>query len=264
MSFIEALFLGLVQGLTEFLPVSSSGHLTIGKEFLNITTDNLAFEVVVHAATVLSTIVVFRREIWSLISGFFKFKYNSETSYILKIGVSMIPVFIVGIFFKDFITSIFASGLLVVGVSLLITSMLLFLTNSIKKTSEGEVTYLKAFIIGIAQAFAVLPGISRSGATISVGLLVGVDKERVAKFSFLMVLIPILGETFLELISGDFAGETSGIDPISLFGGFVAAFAAGLFACKTMIALVKRVKLTGFAIYCLIIGVGAILYSLIS
>ncbi len=266
MSFIEAVFLGLIQGLTEFLPVSSSGHLTIGKEFLNITTDNLAFEVVVHAATVLSTIVVFRKEIWSLINGFFKFKYNRETSYILKIAVSMIPVFIVGVFFKDFVTSIFASGLLVVGVSLLVTSILLFLTNSIKKISVGvgEVTYLKAFIIGIAQAFAVLPGISRSGATISIGLLVGVDKEKIAKFSFLMVLIPILGETFLELISGDFSGETSGIDPISLFGGFVAAFAAGLFACKSMIALVKRVKLTGFAIYCLVIGVGAIVYSLIS
>ena len=153
MSFIEALFLGLVQGLTEFLPVSSSGHLTIGKEFLNITTDNLAFEVVVHAATVLSTIVVFRREIWSLISGFFKFKYNSETSYILKIGVSMIPVFIVGIFFKDFVTSIFASGLLVVGVSLLITSMLLFLTNSIKKNFRRRSNIFKSIYYRNSPSF---------------------------------------------------------------------------------------------------------------
>ncbi len=260
MSFLEAILLGLVQGLTEFLPVSSSGHLTIGKEILNVVSDNLAFEIAVHAATVLSTIVAFRREIFSLITGAFKFRLNSETKYLIKIGISMIPVFIVGIFFKEFVESLFGSGLLIVGISLLITSSLLMLSHIIKP-KERELSNRNAFIIGVAQAIAVLPGLSRSGATISTGLILGVKREEVARFSFLMVLIPILGEAFLELVSGDFSSATTGINPLSLLAGFTAAFISGLFACKVMIALVKRAKLTGFALYCLIVGVLIILWT---
>jgi len=261
MSFLEAILLGLVQGLTEFLPVSSSGHLTIGKEILNVVSENLAFEIAVHAATVLSTIVAFRREIFSLITGAFKFRLNSETKYLIKIGISMIPVFIVGIFFKEFVESLFGSGLLIVGISLLITSSLLMLSHIIKP-KERELSNRNAFIIGVAQAIAVLPGLSRSGATISTGLILGVKREEIARFSFLMVLIPILGEAFLELVSGDFSSATTGINPLSLLAGFTAAFISGLFACKVMIALVKRAKLTGFALYCLIVGVFIILWTL--
>jgi len=253
MSILEAILLGLVQGLTEFLPVSSSGHLTIGKEILGIETENLTFEVVVHAATVLSTIVAFRKEILSLIMGLFKFKLNEETDYVIKICISMIPVFIIGIFFKDYVEAIFGSGLLVVGISLLVTSTLLFLTTVVKQ-GNSEITKGKALVIGIAQAIAVLPGLSRSGATISTGLLLGVKKDLVAKFSFLMVLVPVLGEAFLELMSGDLAAASSGISSMSLAAGFFAAFLSGLFACKVMIALVKRAKLTGFAIYCALAG----------
>ena len=248
MSVLEAILLGLVQGLTEFLPVSSSGHLTIGKEILGIETENLTFEVVVHAATVLSTIVAFRKDILSLIMGLFKFKLNEETDYVIKICISMIPVFIIGIFFKDYVEAIFGSGLLVVGISLLVTSTLLFLTTVVKQ-GNSEITKGKALIIGIAQAIAVLPGLSRSGATISTGLLLGVKKDLVAKFSFLMVLVPVLGEAFLELISGDLAAASSGISSMSLAAGFFAAFLSCLFACKLTIALVKRAKQTGFAIY---------------
>ncbi|MDP3437270.1 MAG: undecaprenyl-diphosphate phosphatase [Bacteroidales bacterium] len=262
MSFLEALLLGLVQGLTEFLPVSSSGHLAIGKEILNIDSENLAFEVVVHAATVLSTMVAFRKEIFSLISGALKFRLNEETSYLLKIAISMIPVFVVGIFFKEFVESLFGSGLIIVGFSLLLTSSLLMLSHFIKP-KERELKNRDAFIIGVAQAFAVLPGLSRSGATISTGLMLGVKREEIARFSFLMVLVPILGEAFLELISGDFSSGATGIDPLSLLAGFAAAFISGLFACKVMIALVKRAKLTGFALYCLIIGVLTILWTFI-
>ncbi|HBG24405.1 MAG: UDP-diphosphatase [Bacteroidetes bacterium GWF2_41_61] len=263
MSFLEALLLGLVQGLTEFLPVSSSGHLAIGKEILNIESENLAFEVAVHAATVLSTIVAFRKEISNLIIGALKFRINDETTYLIKIAISMIPVFIVGIFFKEFVESIFGSGLLVVGISLLVTSSLLMLSHIIKP-KQRELKNRDAFIIGVAQAIAVLPGLSRSGATISTGLMLGVKREEIARFSFLMVLVPILGEAFLEMISGDFSSASTGVDPLSLIGGFAAAFVSGLFACKVMIALVKRAKLTGFALYCLIIGVLTILWSVIN
>ena len=254
MSGLEAIILGFVQGLTEFLPVSSSGHLTIGKELLGIESSNLKFEVVVHAATVTSTIVVFYKEIFNLIKGLFRFKLNDETNYIIKIAISMIPVFIIGIFFKDYVEAIFGSGLLIVGISLLLTATLLALTNIIKPR-EREITKKDAFIIGVAQAIAVLPGLSRSGATISTGMMLGVKKEEIAKFSFLMVLVPVLGEAFLELVSGDFAVTTSGLSGTSLALGFISAFVSGLFACKVMINLVKKAKLTGFAIYCAIIGV---------
>ncbi len=260
MSFIEAFLLGIVQGLTEFLPVSSSGHLAIGKELLGIEINNLTFEITVHAATVLSTIVVFRKEICSLIKELFRFKYNNETAFVLKIFLSMIPVFIVGVFFKDFVKDIFGSGILITGICLLVTSVLL-LTAQFSKSKIKELGYKESFIIGIAQAFAVFPGLSRSGATISTGIMLGVKREDVARFSFLMVLIPILGESFLELISGELSGAVSGISVPALFGGFISAFISGLLACKVMIALVKRVKLNGFAIYCALLGVGIIVYS---
>lgn len=253
MSELEAIILGFVQGLTEFLPVSSSGHLTIGKEILGIESSNLTFEVVVHAATVSSTIVVFWKEIVALIAGFFKFKMNEETQYLLKIGVSMIPVFIIGMFFKEHVEALFGSGLLVVGISLLITATLLMLTGIIKP-KEHKITYRNALVIGIAQAVAVLPGLSRSGATISTGMMLGVKKEDVARFSFLMVLIPVLGEAFLELISGEFSTAAAGMNTMPLLLGFISAFISGLFACKFMISIVKRAKLKYFAIYCALAG----------
>ncbi|GAB1373626.1 MAG: undecaprenyl-diphosphate phosphatase [Bacteroidales bacterium] len=253
MEWFEAIVLGLVQGLTEFLPVSSSGHLTIGKALLGIDVSNLKFEVVVHAATVMSTIIVFRKDIFDLLKGLLKFRMNQETEYLLYIAISMIPVFLVGMFFKDYVERIFGSGLLVVGISLLITAALLYLTGIIKP-SEKKLTYGRAFVIGISQAIAVLPGLSRSGATISTGMLLGLKKEEVAKFSFLMVLIPVLGEAFLELISGEFTSPSSEISPLALAFGFVSAFISGLFACKVMIALVKRAKLLPFAIYCAFAG----------
>jgi len=253
MSELEAIILGFVQGLTEFLPVSSSGHLTIGKEILGIESSNLTFEVVVHAATVSSTIVVFWKEIVSLIAGFFKFRMNEETEYLLKIGVSLIPVFIIGIFFKEQVEAIFGSGLLVVGISLLVTATLLMLTGIIKP-KEHKLTYRNAFVIGIAQAVAVLPGLSRSGATISTGMMLGVKKEDVARFSFLMVLIPVLGEAFLELVSGEFSTAASEMNTMPLLLGFISAFISGLFACKFMISIVKRAKLKYFAIYCAVAG----------
>lgn len=253
MSGLEASILGFVQGLTEFLPVSSSGHLTIGKELLGIESENLSFEIVVHAATVASTIVIFRKEIWKLLNGFLKFTLNDESIYIYKILISMIPVFIVGIFLKDYVEAIFGSGLLVVGISLLITALLLTISNYYKP-KEKELSYKDAFVIGIAQAVAVLPGLSRSGATISAGLLLGVKKDQIARFSFLMVLVPVLGEAFLELFSGNLSASTSGISATSLVFGFIAAFTAGLLACRLMISLVSRTKLIGFAIYCAIVG----------
>ena len=253
MEWFEAILLGLVQGLTEFLPVSSSGHLTIGKALLGVDVSNLKFEVVVHAATVMSTLVVFRKDIFSLLRGLLKFKMNKETEYLFFIAVSMIPVFVVGMFFKEQVESIFGSGLLVVGISLFVTALLLYLTGVIKP-AEKKLTYGRAFVIGISQAIAVLPGLSRSGATISTGMLLGLKKEEIAKFSFLMVLVPVLGEAFLELISGEFTAPSSEISPLALALGFGAAFISGLFACKVMIALVKRAKLLPFAIYCGIAG----------
>lgn len=266
MSELEAIILGLVQGLTEFLPVSSSGHLTIAKSIFGIeTTSNLSFEVAVHAATVLSTIVAFRKEIFELLRGFFNFKMNPQKDYIFKICVSMIPVFIIGMFFKEHVEAIFGEGLVVVGVMLFVTAILLALSEVLSKKQQQkalkenkeaghEVSYKDAFIIGLAQAFAVLPGLSRSGTTISVGLMCGVKKSSIAQFSFLMVLVPILGEAFLQLIGGEFSAGSSGIGGLSLFLGFVAAFVSGLFACTLMINIVKKAKLWWFSIYCVIAG----------
>lgn len=265
MEWFESLLLGLVQGLTEFLPVSSSGHLMIARELLGIELPSddvfLSFEVMVHAATVLATIVVFRKQIWDLLKGLFAFKYNDETDYILKIALSMIPVFIVGMFFKDAVTSLF-EGLTVVGCALLLTSALLFVSDVLsqrKAKSKAEtagaearngITWWQALIVGIAQAVAVIPGLSRSGTTIATGLISGVRRDVMAQFSFLMVLVPILGESFLELIGGGFVESAASIGGLSLTLGFIAAFISGLFACKVMIALVKKASLKWFALYC--------------
>ena len=264
MSWLEALILGIVQGLTEFLPVSSSGHLEIGHALLGTSgEDNLSFAVLVHAATVLSTLVVLWREVAQLFVGTFTTpKWNKEKDYVAKILVSMIPVFIVGFFFKDEVEALFGNGLLLVGVCLLITAALLALSEWLqkKRQSKGhEVGYKDAFIIGIAQACAVLPGLSRSGTTIATGLLCGVKKESVAQFSFLMVLIPIMGEALLDGIKIIQGEVTSELELIPAIVGFVAAFVTGCLACRFMIEVVRRQRLLWFAIYCAIIGATAII-----
>ena len=251
MNWWQAIVLGIVQGLTEFLPVSSSGHLAIGRELLGIGAGgDLVFEVAVHAATAIAIIVVFRKEIIRLLGGLFKFRYNEETRYILKICISMIPVFVVGVFFKDYVEAAFGS-LLVVGLGLIVTGILLALSDGVKKQGE-EISYWQAVVIGLGQALAVIPGLSRSGTTISTGLLCGVKREAVAQFSFLMVLVPVLGEAFLDVVGGEVSASTTPV--LSLLLGFIAAFCSGLLACKAMIALVKRAKMKWFALYCAVVG----------
>lgn len=269
MSWLEALILGLIQGLTEFLPVSSSGHLTIGQELLHLDTsasENLMFDIVVHAATVLSTIVILWHEICQLFKGTFTTtKWNEEKDYVAKILVSMIPVFVVGMFFKDEVEAIFGSGLLLVGICLCVTALLLAFAYFAKPRQKENISYLDAFIIGIGQAIAVLPGLSRSGTTIATGLILGNKKEKVAQFSFIMVLIPVLGQAILsckDVIEEPALISNIGVLPLVI--GFLAAFAAGAFACRFMIELVKRGKLIYFAIYCLLAGVASILYSLLA
>lgn len=264
MSSLEAIILGLIQGLTEFLPVSSSGHLAIGKALFGIETADLSFEVAVHAATVLATIVVFWKDILSLFKGLFKWQMNSETRYILLIFLSMIPVFIVGMFFKDSVESLFGSGLLVVGSALLVTALLLFLSETLtaRRSGEGQkVSWKSALWMGLAQAVAVIPGLSRSGSTIAAGLLSGVSKQEVTRFSFLMVLIPILGEAFLDVVGGDFAASSVGV--LQLVLGFIAAFVSGLFACRFMIAMVRKARLKWFALYCVLVGAACIVSTLV-
>ncbi|MFA6676073.1 MAG: undecaprenyl-diphosphate phosphatase [Bacteroidales bacterium] len=260
MSNFDAIILGLIQGLTEFLPVSSSGHLAIGKELLGLQTEmNLSFVVLVHAATALSIIIVFWKDIWTLLKGLFKFQFNKETRYISMILISMIPVGLVGVFFKDTVDSAFDS-LILVGAMLIVTALVLFISQKIstkrnkKEEDLKEMGFKEAIIIGLAQSVAVLPGISRSGSTIGTGLLCGVKKASVAKFSFLMVLVPILGEAFLDLVGGEMPAATSGISISALVFGFLAAFISGYAACKWMIEIVKKAKLTYFAVYCLIAG----------
>ena len=264
MSSLEAIILGLIQGLTEFLPVSSSGHLAIGKALFGIETADLSFEVVVHAATVLATIVVFWKDILALFRGLFKWQMNSETRYILLIFLSMIPVFIVGMFFKDSVESLFGSGLLVVGCALLLTALLLFLSETLtaRRSGEGQkVSWKSALWMGLAQAVAVIPGLSRSGSTIAAGLLSGVSKQEVTRFSFLMVLIPILGEAFLDVVGGDYAASSVGM--LQLVLGFIAAFVSGLFACSFMIAMVRKARLKWFALYCVLVGAACIVSTLV-
>ncbi|MDO4191137.1 MAG: undecaprenyl-diphosphate phosphatase [Bacteroidales bacterium] len=265
MDWLDALLLGILQGLTEFLPVSSSGHLTIAQQLLHLDTsaaDNLSFDIVMHAATVLSTLVVLGGEVWRLLRGTFGvLHWNEEKNEVAKLLVSMIPVFVVGMFFKDKVEAIFGSGLTIVGTCLLVTALLLSFSYYSRPRQKETITYLYSFTIGIAQSVAVLPGLSRSGATIATGLLLGNKKEKVAQFSFLMVLIPVLGEAFLSLLKGEFVASSIGVVPIIV--GFLAAFISGLFACKFMINVVKRGKLIYFAIYCAIVGAVTLIFSLL-
>ena len=263
MDWIQALILGLVQGLTEYLPVSSSGHLTIISTFFGIDgADNLTFTVAVHVATVLSTLVILWKEIDWILKGLFKFEMNQETKYALNILVSMIPVGIVGLFFKDKVEEAFGAGLLIVGVMLLVTAVLLTFSYYAKPRQKEHISLRDAFVIGLAQACAVLPGLSRSGTTIATGLLCGVKKESVAQFSFLMVLIPILGEAMLDglkLIKGE---VTVNIDVLPAMVGFIAAFVTGCLACRFMLEVVRRQRLVWFAVYCAIVGSMAIITTL--
>ena len=258
MNWLEAILLGILQGLTEFLPVSSSGHLELGKAVLGTDIEkDLAFTVIVHGATVLSTIVVFFREIFMILKESLAFKYNDSVKYLVKIVISMIPVLFVGIFLKDFVESFFGGRIAFVGAMLLITATFLLLTKFIKNKEGKNISKLHAFFIGIAQAFAVLPGISRSGITIATGLLLRNKREEVAKFSFLMVLLPIIGANILEITGADF-NTGSNASPGIYLAGFIAAFLSGIFACNAMLRIVKRGNLVYFAVYCYIVGFAAL------
>lgn len=260
MDVLDALILGIIQGLTEFLPVSSSGHLELGKAILgdnSIPEESLMFTVVMHFATALSTIVIFRKDIWEILRGLLLFKWNEETQFSLKIIISMIPAAIVGVLFEEQLEQLFGGSVLLVGFMLIITALLLWLADKAKNTGK-PVSYSNAFVIGVAQAIALLPGISRSGSTISTSVLLGNDKTKAARFSFLMVVPLILGKIAKDLLDGELThtGNSTG-----LIVGFIAAFVSGLFACTWMISLVRKSKLSYFAIYCLIVGVIAIVVS---
>ncbi len=264
MDILDSIILGIVQGLTEFLPVSSSGHLEIGKALLgdkSIPEESLSFTVVLHFATALSTIAIFRKDILDIIKGFLSFKWNEHTKFVTKIVVSMIPAAIVGFFFEDQLEQLFGGNILLVGCMLLVTAILLFFADKAKNTNK-KVSFSNAFIIGISQAIAMLPGISRSGATISTSVLLGNDKTKAARFSFLMVIPLIFGKIAKDILSGDLNFENQNITALS--AGFIAAFIAGLFACTWMISLVKKSKLSYFAIYCAIVGVVAIIVSFLN
>ncbi len=264
MNVIDSIILGIVQGLTEFLPVSSSGHLELGKAILgdnSVPEESLLFTVVLHFATALSTIVVFRKDILSLLKGVFKFEWNEDLQFVSKIALSMLPAVVVGLFFEEQLEALFGGNIMLVGCMLLVTAALLFLADKAKDTDK-KVTFKNAFVIGISQAIAMLPGISRSGATISTSVLLGNDKTKAARFSFLMVVPLIFGKIAKDLLSGDLISETHNLT--SLTAGFIAAFIAGLFACTWMISLVKKSKLSYFAIYCAIVGVIAIIFSFLN
>ena len=257
MSFLEALILGILQGLTEFLPVSSSGHIELGKAILNVhPKDPLMFSVVVHFATAMSTIVIYRKDVVRILSGLLQMKWNEETVFSTKIVLSMIPAGIIGYFFDDVLEVLFNENIVLVGSMLLVTALLLFLAEKIK-TSDKEVGFGHAVIIGLAQAIALLPGISRSGATIATSLLLGIKRPHAAQFSFLMVVPLIFGKIAKDLMEGNFGGEIPGM---VLFAGFVAAFVTGLMACKWMVYLVNKSSLIGFAAYCLVVGIVAIVW----
>ena len=259
MSILEAIILGALQGLTEFLPVSSSGHLQLAKELLGVElTSNLAFDVLLHMATVLSTVVVLWSEIWWLIKGLFSRGMNDEKSYFLKLVVSMIPIGVVGLLLRDKIDALLSSQyiMVVVGAMLLLTAVLLSFAYYAKPRNKTTISYGDAFVIGLGQAVASMPGLSRSGTTIATGLMLGNEKGAVATFSFLMVLAPIVGQTILDVADGGLS--IVGVSTTVLVAGFVSAFVVGCLACKTMIGIVKRGKLIWFALYCAIVGTIAI------
>ncbi len=262
MEIIDAIILGIVQGLTEFLPVSSSGHLELGKVILgnnSVPQESLLFTVVLHFATALSTIIVFRKDILEIINGLFAFKWNEDTQFVSKILVSMIPAAFVGFYFEDELEQLFNGNILLVGFMLIVTALLLYLADRAKDTNK-KISFLNAFIIGVSQAIAILPGISRSGATISTSVLLGNDRTKAARFSFLMVVPLIFGKIFKDIVSGELTYNNDNF--ITLSVGFIAAFIAGLFACTWMISIVKNSKLKYFAIYCFIVGLLAIIISL--
>ncbi|CAL67981.1 undecaprenyl-diphosphate phosphatase [Christiangramia forsetii] len=261
MDIFDAIVLGIIQGLTEFLPVSSSGHLELGKAILGDTSlpeESLLFTVVLHFATALSTLVVFRKDVFEIFSGLLKFKWNEETQFSLKIIISMLPAVIVGLLFEEQLEALFGGNILFVGFMLLITALLLWLADKAKDTGK-KVSYRNAFIIGVSQAIAMLPGISRSGATISTSVLLGNDKTKAARFSFLMVVPLIFGKIAKDLMSGELMASST--DFSILATGFIAAFLAGLVACTWMISLVKKSKLSWFAIYCFVVGLAAIIFA---
>ena len=262
MSWIEAFILGLLQGLTEFLPVSSSGHLELGSAIFGLEEENLTFSIIVHGATFLSVLVVFRNDIIHLIKNLFRFTWNAETKFVLLLLLSAVPVGITGILFRSEIEGLFEGNILLVGFMLLITSLLLFLTHY-APNKQRDVNVKSALLIGLAQTFAVLPGISRSGATISTALYLGIDREKATRFSFLMVLIPIFGATFLEILDLSKATEPSAISTLSLVIGAVTAFIAGLFACSWMLKIVRRGKLAYFSLYTALAGAAAILVAIL-
>jgi len=260
MNLLEAIILGLIQGLTEFLPVSSSGHLELGKQLFGIDHEsNFYFSIAVHGATVLSTLIVLRNEIIGLLKGFFRFRWNEETIYIAKIVISMIPTAIAGFYLKEIAENFFTGNMITLGLEFIATSVLLLLTLYIRPR-EREIGFWDSFIIGIAQAIAILPGISRSGATIATGMMLGNRKADIAKFSFLMVLVPVIGANLVEFRSGDFT--TKGTSLSVIITGFITAFISGYFACKWMIELVKKGNLLWFAVYCILIGIFSILLGL--
>lgn len=261
MDVLDAVILGIIQGLTEFLPVSSSGHLELGKAILGDTSvpeESLLFTVVLHFATALSTLVVFRKDVFQIIGGLLSFKWNEETQFSLKIVVSMLPAVFVGLFFEKQLEALFGGNILLVGFMLLITALLLWLADKARNTGK-KVSYTNAFIIGISQAIAMLPGISRSGATISTSVLLGNDKTKAARFSFLMVVPLIFGKIAKDVLSGELMESSA--DFSILIIGFIAAFIAGLAACTWMIALVKKSKLSWFAMYCFVVGLAAIIFA---
>ena len=264
MNSIEAIVLGIIQGLTEFLPVSSSGHLELAKAILGDTSvpeESLTFTVVLHFATALSTVVIFRKEVLEILKGLFQFTWNEQTQFSLKIILSMIPAVIVGLLFEAQLESFFGGKILLVGAMLLVTSVLLLLADRAKRTDK-KVSFTNAIIIGLSQAIAMLPGISRSGATISTSVLLGVDRTKAARFSFLMVVPLIIGKVAKDLMSGEINFSNTEIVPLT--AGFFAAFISGLLACTWMISLVKKSKLSYFAIYCAIVGFIAMGYALLN
>ena len=262
MDLIDGIILGIIQGLTEFLPVSSSGHLELGKVLLGDTSipeESLLFTVVLHFATALSTLVVYRKDVWEILQGLFAFRNNESTRFSLKIILSMVPAALVGLFFEEELEMLFSGNILLVGCMLLVTALLLFLADRAKATHK-DVSYSNSLVIGLAQAVAILPGISRSGATIATSVLLGVDKQKAARFSFLMVVPLILGKIAKDILSGDlnFQGDNFGV----LAAGFLAAFVSGLLACTWMISLVRNSRLTYFAVYCMVVGCIAIAAAL--